>query len=306
MSWQEKVTILIPAFNEEEGIGRCVEQLINLYPSINLLIVDDGSTDQTYETAKTALKNFEKKAKVLRHPYNRGYGASIKTAVRHTKTPILVWFDADLQHDPNDIYNMVKPILSEEADAVLGARSKGSAFVIKRVPGKMILRFVSQIVARQKIPDLNCGFRAFKTSILRKYLHLLPDGFSASSTTTLLMIKRNYRTIFYPTKVSQRVGQSYVKIFRDGFLTLRLIFRIVLLFDAFLFFSIFALIQIIAGLIYSVNMVYSVGLGLPPLGVLVITSGLLTFFMGIISYQISEMRQERFEVDSNNFDLVEN
>lgn len=296
-NWQVFTTVIIPAFNEENAIEKCLSTLLELYPQISIILVDDGSEDQTFQKANRFSST---NVKIIKHAMNKGYGASLKTAMKKVKTPILVWFDADLQHDPKNLPAIVEPILNETADAVLGAREKGSAFVIKRAPGKLLLRVLSQIVARQKIPDLNCGYRSFRTEVIRKYLHLLPDGFSASSTTTLLMLKRNYRTTFFPLQVGPRVGKSYVKFFRDGFRTLGLIFRIVLLFDAFLFFSAFALIQFIIGISYSAYKISMVNLGIPTLGAVILISGLLTFFLGIISSQISEMRQERFELFKEN------
>ncbi len=300
MGWQEETTVIIPAYNEEQAIEKCIKTLFEMYPNIRLIVVDDGSTDQTYEVAEKLLPLYGEKLNIIRQRMNRGYGASLKKGMVKTQTPILVWFDADLQHRPEYLEEMVRPVFEDRAEAVLGAREKGSAFVVRRIPGKMVLRFISQIVARQKIPDLNCGYRVFRTKVILRYLHLLPDGFSASSTSTLLMIKRNYPIQFFPLKVNQRVGKSYVKIFRDGFFTLNLIFRIVLLFDAFLFFSLFAFAQILIGGAYSIYKAYTVGLGFPILGVLIIMSGLLTLFLGILSSQISQMRQERFEIHELN------
>lgn len=295
--WQRQTTVVIPAFNEELAIGKCLTTLKELYPLLSIIVVDDGSTDSTFDEA---IRHQSDRLNVIRHGVNRGYGAALKTAMKNVTTQFLVWFDADLQHDPKILYSLVEPLIAGRADAVLGARGRDSAFVLRRAPGKLVLRILSQIVARQKIPDLNCGYRAFKKNIILRYLHLLPDGFSASSTSTLLMLKRNYRTQFLPLVVYPRVGKSYVRFFRDGLLTLGLIFRIVLLFDAFLFFSIFAVLQFTSGILYSLYVSLNAGLGIPVFGALLIISGLLTMFLGIISSQISELRQERFEVISNN------
>lgn len=290
----KELTVLIPAHNEEECIEHCLRELSQTVPEAKIIVVNDGSTDNTATRASQV-----DRVKIIHHRRNRGYGAALKTGIRQTTTPYVMWFDADGQHLPGDIFDLVRPVINGEVDAMLGQRTKGSAFSVRRMPGKWLLRIFSQIVARQRIPDLNCGFRCFRTGTLKQYLHLLPDGFSASATSTLIMIKRGYRIGFLPIKSQERVGQSTVRIFRDGFKTLGLILRIMLLFDAFRFFAICALGQIFPAIVYSFYKFKTVGLGLPPLGVLVIISGILTFFMGLISSQISEMRQERFEFGSD-------
>lgn len=285
------LTIIIPALNEELAIGATLDKLIHTRPDLKILVIDDGSTDAT-----AAIAASKPGVQVIRHHINRGYGASIKTGVLACDTPYLLWFDADGQHRPEDIDAVVGPVIERGFDASFGARKKGSANVVKRIPGKLVLKVVSQIVARRSIPDLNCGLRCFRTSVIRRYLHILPNGFSASATSTLLMLKRGYRFEFVPIQTESRVGKSTVKIFRDGFKTLHLIMRMMLIFDAFMFFSFCAAIQIIPGLVYSLMVSTREGRGFPVLGALVIFSGFLTFFMGILSAQISEMRQERFEL----------
>ncbi|MCB0322243.1 MAG: glycosyltransferase family 2 protein [Bdellovibrionales bacterium] len=291
--WQEitkDLTIIVPAYNEEENIQPCLQRVRDELPYASLIVINDGSTDATAERAEAV-----EGAVVVRHTRNRGYGAALKTGIRMTTTPYVLWFDADGQHRVEDILGLVLPVAQQEADAMLGQRTKASAFSVKRMPGKWLLKIVSQVVARQRIPDLNCGLRCFRTSVIRRYLHLLPDGFSASATSTLVMIRRGYRVGFSPITAEKRVGNSTVRIVRDGLKTLSLIMRIMLLFDALRFFTACALVQMVAALAYSLYKITTVGWGIPPLGALVFTSGMLTFFMGMISAQISEMRQERFE-----------
>ena len=284
------ITVIIPAFNEELGIRATLNDLKLKCPEAKIIVVDDGSTDAT-EAVASAVPG----VLVLSHGQNRGYGAALKTGMMHSRTEYVLWFDADGQHQATDIQNIVAPVMAGKRDAVFGARGKDSAFVVKRIPGKWVLRMVSLLVARRSIPDLNCGLRCFRRDVILRYLHLLPDGFSASATSTLIMIKRGYRIEFCPIQAKQRLGKSTVKMFRDGFNTLRLIFRIMMLFDAFLFFSFLAMIQLLPGIIYTLVMGFTTGRGVPVLGALTIISGLLTFFMGLLSAQISEIRQERFE-----------
>ncbi len=291
MSFESKdLTIIIPAFNEEVGIVPTLLDLRQKFPKVSIIVVDDGSTDGTLLAAAKV-----QDVRVIAHPYNRGYGASLKTGMIAAKTALVLWYDADGQHQSADIQNIVEPVMRREYDAVFGARGRDSAYVVKRMPGKWVLRMVSQMVARRPIPDLNCGMRCFRTSLITRYLHLLPDGFSASATSTLLMIKRGYRIKFCPIQTKTRIGTSTVKMFRDGFRTLKLLLRIMLIFDAFLFFTVLSLLQIIPASVYTVVVLMKMHQGVPVLGSLLLTSGFLTFALGLLSSQISEMRQEIFE-----------
>lgn len=289
-----KISITIPAYNEGPHISACVTTLLESFPGAEVIVVDDGSTDDT----PVKLSAFSA-IKCIRHPINKGYGASLRSAARAATREIIVWFDADGQHRVEDIAALVDPIQRDNFDAAIGSRTQESAMVVSRVPGKYLLRITSQIIARQVIPDLNCGFRAFKREVLLPYLHVLPHGFSASSTTTLLMLKRGYAVKFVPITTRKRTGKSSVRFIRDGARTFAALFRMALLFDAFVFFTALSLLQIIPGIAYSLYIAYSAGLGIPVLGALVILSGLITFFFGIISSQISEHRQGNFEFNQN-------
>jgi glycosyltransferase involved in cell wall biosynthesis len=283
------VTVIIPAYNEELGIRKTLLDLKAKCPDIHVIVVDDGSSDDTSNQVATV-----DGINVIRHDLNRGYGAALKTGMRAANTPIVAWYDSDGQHMPEDLLNVLQPVLANKLDASLGKREKGSAFVVKRVPGKILLKLISQFIARRRIPDLNCGLRAFRKDIISKYLHLLPNGFSASATSTLLMIKRGYHVGFTKIKAQERIGHSTVK-FRDGFRTIALLLRILVLFDSFLFFSFFACLQIIPGLIYSYKLAVMQGQGVPVLGAVAVISGIIVFGLGIISSQINTIRLEKLE-----------
>ncbi len=288
----KKISILIPCFNEEQTVGNTLSFLrLKLGPDPEIIVVNDGSSDRTKEIL-SGLKDVI----VINSKINRGYGASLKKAINASTREVVVWFDADGQHHPDDLVALATPVVSGDLDANIGARNSKDAFVLKRAPGKFLLRSVSQIVARRSIPDLNCGFRCFKTKLIKKYLTLLPDGFSASSTSTLLMIRRGYRVDFHPVKSSLRGGgKSRVSIVKDGLRTLRLIGNILLLFDSFLVFTAFSFLMLSTGLVYSFYIAYTLRLGIPVLGATAILIGVLTFFMGLISSQISELRKELLE-----------
>ncbi|XPV77164.1 MAG: glycosyltransferase family 2 protein [Desulfovibrio sp.] len=285
-----RLTVCIPAFNEEQAIKSTLEELVQSFPGAEIIVVNDGSEDNTEAEARSV-----NGVRVLNNGRNMGYGASLKNAIRHSSRKVIAWYDADGQHRPEDLANVVAPVLEDEKDAVIGVRGADSDKVASRVPGKKILKFVAELVAQAPVPDLNSGLRCFRKNVVVKYLHLFPEGFSASSTTTLLMMKRGYRLGYVSIRTKQRVGKSSVKMLRDGWLTLQLILRILILFGALNFFIGCAAIQVIPALAYGITLAVSNGQGFPVLASTFFISGLLTFFMGIICDQVTSIRKERFE-----------
>lgn len=284
------LTICIPACNEEGSIAPILEKLMREFPESEIIVVDDGSTDKTSEVARTF-----NEVKVIEHKRNRGYGASLKTAMKNATRRVVAWYDADGQHFPEDLKTIVEPVLNDEKDVVIGVRERRSDKKIDRIPGKLLLKFIAETIVRDKIPDLNSGLRCFKLEIIKKYLHLLPDGFSASATSTILMMKRGY-TLGYQTIVAKkRTGKSTVRIIKDGWKTVKLLINLLVLFEAFGFFAVMSLLQIIPGIVYGLYTAIVNSRGFPILASTVIISGVLTFFIGIVTDQITALRKEKFE-----------
>lgn len=286
----KQLAVLIPAFNEEAGIGRTLAELTAACPQVEIIVVDDGSSDRTAELARSV-----DGVRVLSHARNRGYGASLKTAIRATNRRFVAWYDADGQHRPEDLLAVVAPVLKGEKDVVIGVRGRDSAQVRDRVLGKAVLGWVARLVSGERIPDLNSGLRCFRRSVVARYMHLFPDGFSASTTSTLMVLKRGYRVGYVPIVVKQRVGVSTVRILSDGFATLQLIMRIIVLFEAFKVFAILGALLLVPGLIYGFTVAFLRGEGFPTLAGTAVVAGMLTFFMGILADQVVELRKERFE-----------
>jgi glycosyltransferase involved in cell wall biosynthesis len=290
----KQLTICIPAYNEAAVIADTLKTLCREAAGAEILVVDDGSTDGTAAAAKAVPG-----VRVISHGRNIGYGASLKTAMRHAARPVVVWCDGDGQHRTQDLLRVIAPVLAGEKDVVIGVRMAGSDVRPRRRPGKWVLKTVAEMVARGSVPDLNCGLRCFRREVITQYLHLLPDGFSASSTSTLLMMKRGYRVGYQPITAQRRTGSpSTVRMFRDGWRTLHLMVRILILFDAFALFSLLATLQVGAGLAYGLGTMLRVGYGFPVAAAVVVISGMLTFFMGLICDQIVALRVERFEAFS--------
>lgn len=287
-----RLSIVVPAFNEEPAIGATLAALA-AEPRLRgaqVVVIDDGSMDRTAEIVRSYPG-----VTLLRHERNQGYGAGIKTGIRAAESDVVAWYDADGQHRPGDLADMVTRLETESLDAVLGARSAESHAVRERALGKAVLKLVAQGIAGQAIPDVNCGLRVFRRAVIRRYLHLLPDGFSASTTSTLLMLKRHYRVSFHSVVAPRRAGHSSVRQLRDGLSTLHLIARIVMLFNAFRVFSAIAAIVGLTGLAYGTVIALRQGLGFPVLAALMVIVALQVFLMGLIGDQISAMRLERLE-----------
>lgn len=288
-----RLAIVIPAYNEAHAVRQVLEDLVAT-PALRgaeILLVDDGSTDRTVEEAQLVPG-----VRVLRHRRNAGYGSAIKTGVRATKREYICWYDADGQHRPGDLVRLVERIQEEDADWGVGVRGENSHRQLNRLPGKWLLRTVVRIAAKARnVPDFNSGMRVFRTQWLRIYLHLLPNGFSASTTTTLLMLERGYRMVEVPIETRERIGKSEVRQIRDGLRTLMLILRIFMLFRAFALFFVPGILILLTGIAYSLAIMYKNRLGVPIAGLFMMMTGLLTIFMALIADQLSQIRRERFE-----------
>jgi glycosyltransferase involved in cell wall biosynthesis len=232
---------------------------------------------------------------VISRERNRGYGAALKLGIRRSSRPYVAWYDADGQHRPEDLIGVSRAAIEGRYDMVIGVRGSGSARQTDRAVGKFVLYLVARMVSGVEIPDLNSGLRCFRRDVLVRYLHLLPDGFSASSTSTIMMHKMGFRVGYVPIVANARVGKSTVKIFGDGMRTLQLIFRIVVLFEAFKVFTGLGLALLVPGLVYGTVIALTHGQGFPTLAGTAIIAGLLTLFMGILADQVVELRKERFE-----------
>lgn len=280
------VTIIIPAYNEEEGITDVITQLKELSENENheILIVDDGSTDNTYKLAS------DTGVKVIRHPYNKGYGAALKTGIRNAKADIVLFMDADGQHKPSDIQKLIQYI--GDYDMVVGARTKKSKISLLRRPGKKILGITANYLAGMKIPDLNSGFRALKKDVAMEFMHILPNSFSFSTTITLALITSGYSVKYVPIEAPERVGTSKIKPFRDGFRFILMIVRTIALFNPLKIFLPLSLVLFLSGMS---NLIYEaiVYLNISDTSVFLIISSLIIFFFGVLSDQVSVLIRGR-------------
>ncbi len=256
--------------------------------------MDDASTDRTADIAKDA------GVRVIQHPHNKGYGAALKTGIRAVAGEIIVTMDADSEHSAQQIARLLDAI--GDNDMVVGARAKGSHTPFLRKPLKWILGRVANYLAQTKIPDLNSGFRAVREQTVKRFLHILPNGFSFSTTLTLALFKEGYSVAYVPIVTTPRVGKSTVNPIRDGFNTIMLIIRVIALFDPLKVFLPTSIILFLIGLIYWVAsgvfrfaQHFEPAFHIPSGAVIMLVSSVIVFMFGILADQVSAIRREKYE-----------
>jgi len=277
-----RLSIVIPAFNEEQGIQATLMALTDAFPGSEIIVVDDGSTDRTADQ----VRKFSN-VRLLQHGFNRGYGAGLKTAMSQATRDYVGWFDADNEHKTEDLRAMSEMLDSQNLVAVLGQRSVSQNVV--RGVGKFVIRSVGRLLKVNAGTDLNCGLRVFRRSVISRYLHLLPDGYSASMTSTIIMVEQGYPHAFHPLSINPRMGQSKVAL-SDGFEAIILLLRIITLFAPMRVFLRLSLFFILAGLAYGIGMAVWFGRGFPVAAAALLTSGVMLGGLSLVADQISQIR----------------
>jgi glycosyltransferase involved in cell wall biosynthesis len=278
------VSIVIPAMNEADAIRGVVSQLRDAAPWREIIVVDDGSEDGTAVEAQAA------GARVLQHPYNKGNGAAVKTGIRNAAGDFVLIVDADGQHDPADALRLVERLGTY--DLVVGARSSGTQANVRRRLGNTLLNWLASYLTGRQIPDLTSGFRAARTAHLREFLHLLPNGFSTPTTTTLAFLKAGYNVVFEPIDARPRVGRSKIRLARDGTKFFLILLKVITLFSPLRIFIPISAAALLLGIAYGMwNVVlYS---RIPNGSVLLILFAVVVFLVGLVSDQIASLRIER-------------
>ena len=267
--------------NEEHAIGEVVAELRHAATWLEILVIDDGSSDATGARAAAA------GAHVLRHPYNKGNGAAVKTGIRNATGDYVLIIDADGQHPPADALRLVSRL--GEYDLVIGARHAATQATPARRGGNALLNWLAGYLTGRNIPDLTSGFRAARTACLREFLHLLPNGFSTPTTTTLAFIKAGYSVTFEPIAARQRLGTSKVKFARDGARFFLILLKIVTLFSPLRIFLPISAIAFVAGATYGIWNAFAHG-RIPNGAVLLVLFAVVVFLVGLVSEQIAALR----------------
>ena len=277
------VSVVIPAYNESDAIAGVIGVLRGAACWHEIIVVDDGSSDGTGDHAAAA------GATVVKLPYNMGNGAAVKNGIRRATGDYILIVDADGQHPPEDALRLVARL--GEYDMVIGARSSATQSKQARRAGNGALNRLASYLTGREIPDLTSGFRGANAAALREFIHLIPNGFSTPTTTTLAFIKAGYRVTFEPIHARQRTGQSKIRLARDGAKFLMIIFKIITSFSPLRIFVPISGASLLLGVAYGVwNVVLHARI--PNGSVLLILFAVVVFLVGLVSEQISALRFE--------------
>jgi len=277
-----QVSVVIPAYNEAGAIGDTVRKVLELYPEFEVIVVNDGSTDDTEEVARAA------GAQILSHPYNKGNGASVRTGILAATGDVVVMMDGDGQHDPEEIQNFLECF--PEYDFVVGARSMESQAGLRRGIGNWLLNKLASYLTRFPIRDLTSGFRAFKRDMILPYLHLFPAGFSYPTTSTLAMLKAGANLKYIPITAYQRIGESKIRLLQDGYRFFLIILKLVTLFSPMRVFLPLSILFGILGIGYSI---YTLSMGhFTNMAALLIIVAMFVFLMGLIAEQLAAIHTQ--------------
>jgi glycosyltransferase involved in cell wall biosynthesis len=278
-----RCTIVIPARNEAVGLGHILPELHSRFPTLEILVVDDGSTDETTEVCRSY------GVRVVSHAYSMGNGAAVKTGAREARGEILITLDADGQHDPADVPRLVEKY-AQGYQMVVGARvtePRIGAGSHRNLANALYNRFASWMVGH-RVADLTSGFRVVDAAKFRKFLYLLPNGFSYPTTITMSFFRSGYAVGYVPITAGKREGNSHVRLLRDGVRFLLIIFKIGVLYSPMkLFFPVSA--SLLFGGLANYIHTYLTDARFTNMSTLLLLAGLITFLVGLVSEQITSL-----------------
>ncbi|MBL4583838.1 MAG: glycosyltransferase family 2 protein [Pseudomonadales bacterium] len=281
----DTLSIVLPAKNEEYGLGIVLPELCEKFPEAEVIVVDDGSTDRTVEICEKF------GVKVISHPYSIGNGAAVKTGARHASGETLVFMDADSQHKPSDIQALLLK-MDEGFDMVVGARSNSSQATFGRLVANKLYNKIASMVVGHKIKDLTSGFRAVKASKFREFLYLLPNGFSYPTTSTMAFFRNGYSVAYHPIHANQRKGKSHINPMREGLRFLLIIVKVATLYSPLKIFAPAALMNLVMGLgLYSYT--FMTEGRFTNMSLLLFMGSILIFIFGLLAEQITTLMYKK-------------
>ncbi len=279
------LSIIIPAKNEARGLGSLLPELNKQYPEAEIIVINDGSTDATPDVCSA------NKVRTINNPYSKGNGAAIKSGARAAKNDILVFMDADGQHKPSDIPRLIETLL-KGYDMVVGARSnKSQASIARLVANRFYNKLASWMVGRE-VADLTSGFRAARSEKFREFIHLLPNGFSYPTTSTIAFFRAGYSVAYVPIEALAREGKSHIKLARDGIRFLLIIFRIGTLYSPLKLFFPISLIHFSIGVAYYGYTYMTMG-RFTNMSALLFSMAIFIFLIGLIAEQITMLLYQK-------------
>lgn len=275
------LSVIIPAKNEAAIIGDVVAAVRARFESAEILVVNDGSDDETSQRA------VESGATVVNHPVSLGNGAAIKSGAREARGEILVMMDGDGQHKAEDIDSLLEK-LDEGYDMVIGARDSGSHAGVGRLAANGLYNVFASMISGHRIPDLTSGFRAVRANLFKQFLYLLPNGFSYPTTITMAFLRSGYPVTFIPIKAEKRTGTSHIRPVRDGLRFLAIIFKIATLYAPLKVFLPISGVFFLSGLSYYGYTYFTMG-RFTNMSMLILSASVIIFLIGLISEQITAL-----------------
>ncbi len=276
-----KITVVLPAKNEAGAIQQTVKAIRQLNRVDEIIVVNDGSSDDTGQIAEQA------GAKVITHPYSKGNGAAIKTGARAATGEIIIFMDADGQHDPADIPHFIEK-LEKGYDLVVGARQKGSQASLGRGFANAFYNKLATYMTEHQVEDLTSGFRAARAEKFREFLYLLPNGFSYPTTSTMAFFRAGYSVTYIPIHAAKRIGKSHIRLLRDGTRFVLIIFKIATLYSPLKMFLPIALVLFLMATSWYGYTLYEYN-RFTNMSALLYTGSIMVFLMGLISEQITSL-----------------
>lgn len=275
------ISIILPARNEAENLDKLIPGIISLNPDAEIIVVNDGSTDETKQIIDKYGVSF------VTHPYSMGNGAAIKSGVRIASGDILVFMDADGQHTPEDISLLLEK-LDGNYKMVVGARSFKNHASLPRLFGNYIFNKLASVMTGYTILDLTSGFRAAEAKHFKRFLYLLPNGFSYPTTITMAFFRSGLPIAYVPISANSRAGKSHLNIFKEGVRFIVIILKIGALFSPMRLFLPISVALFITGLSYYAYTYISYD-RFTNMSALLFISSLLTFLMGVLSELVSSL-----------------
>ena len=282
------LTVVMPVYNEALSLPGFLPEMFEYCErhGYKLIIVDDGSADDSYAYLKSAKKSF---VILEKHRLNQGYGGALKSGLRRVDTPYCVTIDADGQHNLDDIKRLLECAIENDADLVIGCRENSLRFNWYREIGKWLIRKFTNFLVPIDIKDLNSGFKLYRTRLVQRYLKLCPDSMAFSDVITLLFINQRHLVVEYPITVKQRLaGRSTIGTY-TAFQTIMEIINLVMLINPLRMFLPLSLFCIVVGLLWGIPIII-LGRGVSVGSMLAIVLGGLFFFLGLLASQLSAIR----------------
>ncbi len=288
------LSVVLPVYQERDGVAEVVARTIEVLTEegvrFEIIAVDDGSTDGSGEVLKELAERYPDVVRVLRHPYNKGNGAAVKTGIRAARGDLVACLDADGQHDPADLVRLLPH--AAEYDLVVGARPRGQAGPWHRALANRFYNALASWLTRFPIEDLTSGFRVFRGAVVKQFVHLFPARFSYPTTSTLAFIKGGYSVKYVPITVkARRTGRSKIKLVGDGWRFVLLIVKIIVIFEPLRVFLPTAAVLFVLGVASSVQSTWFLGRPhIPNSGVLLFIVSVLVVLLGLLAEEISALQ----------------